>query len=214
VAFLFMAGRITSITVQKRNSNRLAIEINGSFAFGLDRLVAAWLNVGQYLSDEEIARLNQKDTEEVLYQDAVRLIGYQARSKMEITNRLEQKGYSLDQILTVVERLEQDHLIDDREYAHNWSENRSQLHPRSHWMVEHEIRKKGIDPEIAAEAVATLKDDRSLALDAGRKSLRRWQGLNQPDFLKKCTSFLARRGFKYDVIRAVLPDLWNELQSL
>lgn len=209
-----MTGRITSITVQKRNPNRLNIEINGSFAFGLDRMVAAWLQIGQYLSDEELESLKQKDTDEVLYQSAIRLISYRFRSKTELTNRLIQKGYSADQVDQVMERLEQAHLIDDHKFAESWVDDRSLFHPRSKRLLAVEMRGKGIASDIVAEVIENVKSEESLALDAGKKALRRWQELEEKDFHKKGTDFLARRGFSYSVIRAVLPDLWNELQDL
>jgi SOS response regulatory protein OraA/RecX len=33
------------------------------------------------------------------------------------------------------------------------------------------------------------------------------------DFRKKMIGFLARRGFNYDTISAVIPKLWNELHG-
>ena len=209
-----MAGRITSISVQKRNPTRLNVEINGSFALGLDRLVAAWLQIGQYVSDEEIAELKQKDTDEVLYQTAIRLIDYRLRSKAELQQRLIRKGYSIDQIQQVIERLEYSQLIDDRKFAEQWVDDRSLFHPRSRSLMSMEMRSKGIPSEIVQDVIETARNDESLAMDAGKKVLRRWQGLQTKEFNKSCTNFLARRGFSYDVIRAVLPDLWKEMQDL
>jgi regulatory protein len=209
-----MAGRITLISVQKRNQNRLNVEINGNFALGLDRMIAAWLRTGQYLSDEEIASLKKRDSDEVLYQSAVHLISYKSRTKTELMERLIEKGYSQDQVQIVLDRLEESHLIDDRGYAERWVEDRSVLHPRSHRLMATEMRRKGIASEIALEALEGIKEDSALALEAGRKSLRRWQGLNEQDFKKKCADFLARRGFNYSVIRSILPDLWASLKDL
>jgi regulatory protein len=209
-----MAGRITLISVQKRNPNRLNVEINGSFALGLDRMIAAWLHIGQYLNDEDIARLKKRDIDEVLYQSAVHLISYKSRTKTELMERLVEKGYSRDEVQAVLDRLEQNHLIDDRGYAERWVEDRSLFHPRSHKLMALEMRRKGIASEIASEALAGIREDFTLALEAGRKSLRRWQGLDEQEFNKKCADFLARRGFSYTVIRTVLPDLWANLKDL
>lgn len=190
------------------------IEVNGSFALGLDRMTAAWLRIGQFLSDEEIASLKQKDTEESLFQSAMRLLDRRPRTRAELAGRLRDKGYTEEQIEVVVARLEQSDLVNDRRFAESWSQDRSQFHPRSRRMISMELRQKGVAPEVAAEVVHEIQDDHVLALEAGRKALRRWQGLPYPDFMKKCTDYLARRGFGYGVIRAVLPDLWKELQDL
>ncbi len=209
-----MAGRITSITVQKRNKNRLNIEVNGSFAFGIDRLVGAWLQIGQYLSDEEMDALKQKDTNEVLYQAAIRLISYRFRSKAELAERLIGKGYSSSQVETVLDRLEQNDLINDRKFAESWVEDRLAFHPRSKRLMAMEMKHKGIPAEVISDTTAIVKDEKPLAYQAGEKALRRWLGVEESEFYKKCSAYLSRRGFTYSIIRAVLPDLWNELRDL
>ena len=49
-----MDQKITALKAQKRNPNRINVYLDGIFAFGLARVVAAWLQVGQTLSDEKI----------------------------------------------------------------------------------------------------------------------------------------------------------------
>ncbi len=77
-----------------------------------------------------------------------------------------------------------------------------------------EMRQKGIDPEIITGTLEKVADDEQLAMDAGKKVLRRWQGLDQEKFRNKCVAFLARRGFAYGTIQQILPVLWSELQQL
>ena len=48
---------ITAIKLQRRNHQRVNIYLNGQFAFGLARIVAAWLQVGQNISHEKIEQL-------------------------------------------------------------------------------------------------------------------------------------------------------------
>lgn len=212
-SFCYMAGILTGITVQKRNPNRLNIEINGSFAFGLDRLTAAWLQVGQSLSDEQIDELVQKDTQEVLYQAAIRLISWRYRSKKELVQRLIRKGYELQNIEMVVERLSVAGLLDDEKFAKDWVTDRSEFHPRSQRMLAMEMQQKGITPDIISDVMKDVNSDESLALVAGQKAIRRWQGLSLQEFTKKSSDYLARRGFNYETVRAVVPILWREQQE-
>jgi regulatory protein len=209
-----MAGIVTGISVQKRNPNRLNIEINGSFGFGLDRMVAAWLQIGQQLNDEQIAELVTKDTQEVLYQAALRLISWRYRSKKELVQRLMRKGYELQNIDIVIERLTAAGLLDDEKFAQNWVTDRSEFHPRSKRLLSVEMLQKGITPEVITGAIKSVSSDEDLARAAGRKVIRRWQGLGQQEFSKKCSDYLARRGFGYSLIRTVIPVLWSELQDL
>ena len=50
-------AKITGLKLQKRNNDRVNVYLDGEFAFGLSRIVAAWLRTGQELSDEKIAEL-------------------------------------------------------------------------------------------------------------------------------------------------------------
>ena len=47
-------ARITAIEPQKRDPDRVNIHLEGEYAFSLARIVAAWLQVGQDLSEEKI----------------------------------------------------------------------------------------------------------------------------------------------------------------
>ena len=53
-----MNQKITALKAQKRNPNRVNVYLDGNFAFGVARIVAAWLNIGQELSPEKVASLH------------------------------------------------------------------------------------------------------------------------------------------------------------
>ncbi len=118
--YLDMSGTITKITVQKKNPNRLTIELDGEFGFGVDRLVGAWLRTGDELSDRQIQELIKKDTLEAAYLTAIRFLSYRLRSRKELEIRLSQKGYSPEQVEEVVARLIDERLVDDARFAESW----------------------------------------------------------------------------------------------
>src|SRR5210317_1123984 len=68
--------KITALTIQKRNPNRVNVHLDGEFAFGLARITAAWLRVGQELTPEKIALLKEEDAAEVALQRAFRFLSY------------------------------------------------------------------------------------------------------------------------------------------
>ena len=121
-----MAHKVTALTPQKRNRQRVNVYLDGEFAFGLQRIVAAWLQVGQEISDEKIAQLQAGDALEVAYQRAIRLLGYRPRTEQEIRQNLGQHGIAEESIDVVVNRLLKSGLVDDTRFAQNWIENRSE----------------------------------------------------------------------------------------
>ena len=84
---------ISAIKVQKRNPQRVSIDLDGEYAFGLSRLTAAWLKIGDVLSEERIAALQQEDALEIAYQRALRLINHRPRSEKEIRQKLAEKDF-------------------------------------------------------------------------------------------------------------------------
>lgn len=201
--------KITAIEVQKRSPNRVNIHLDGEFAFGLARIVAAWLRVGQELSDEKIEQLQAEDARERAYQQAMLFLSYRARSEAEIRQNLRKHEIPQAVIEQTLERLRQDGLANDNQFARAWVENRSAFRPRSRRLMAMELRQKGLGEEAVASAVQGV-DDETLAYEAARKRIARYAGLEWNDFRKKLSDFLARRGFAYSVIAPVVTRLWNE----
>ena len=83
-----MKHKITALKRQKRNPNRVNIYLDGKFAFGLSRIVAGWLEVGQELDDEKISSLQVEDELEVAYQRALKFISHRIRTENEIRRNL------------------------------------------------------------------------------------------------------------------------------
>lgn len=205
-----MARKITALKVQKSNPYRVNVYLNGEFAFGLARILAAWLEVGQELADEKITQLLEQDAIETAYQLGLKLIGYRMRTSKEIEEHLRKKGIPDRVIACVRERLEQSGLLDDDRFASNWIENRSEFRPRSHRLISWELRRKGVDESIIRQAIENATPEEVLAYRAGLKYLRRYSQLEKEEFRRKLSGFLARRGFNYEVIKPVVDQLWNE----
>jgi len=207
-----MDRQITNITAQQRNPNRVNIFLDGSFAFSLDRLNAAWLKKGQQLSEAEIDRLLSKDEFTVALTKALRFLGYRPRSRQEMERYLQGKGYENSLIRAVLERLEADKLLNDSEFASQWIENRQVFRPRSQRMMKMELRRKGLSDGVIEDAFLKAGlQELELALAAGRKLMGHYQKLKPLEFRRKLAAALQRRGFSYDTVKECLNQLQPEL---
>jgi len=201
--------KITAIEVQKRTPNRVNIHLDGEFAFGLARIVAAWLRVGQELSEEKIEQLQAEEARERAFQQAMLFLSYRARSESEIRQNLRKHEVPEPVIEQTLERLKQAGLANDDKFARAWVENRSALRPRSRRMMAMELRQKGLDAEAISSATESV-DDEALAYEAAQKRVPRLKNLEWNEFRKKLSDFLGRRGFSYSVIAPVVTRIWNE----
>ncbi|RJP53132.1 MAG: hypothetical protein C4583_05300 [Anaerolineaceae bacterium] len=201
--------KITAIEVQKKNPKRVNIHLDGEFAFGLDRFVAAWLVVGQTLDEEKIARLQAEDAQEKAYRQALLFLGVRARSEREVRKNLEKHEMPPAVIEQTIERLREEHLLNDGQFAQDWVTNRSEFRPRSRRALIVELKQKGL-AEADIRSATEAMDEEALAYAAAEKRVRRLEGLEWNDFRKKLGDFLARRGFAYDVVAPTVKRLWSE----
>jgi regulatory protein len=205
-----MSGTITALKAQERSKDRVNIYLDGQFAFGLALIHALWLRVGQRLSDEEIAALQEADTLEKAKQRALGLISYRPRSVMEVHRRLQRAGVDEKTIGEVVTSLQQAGLLDDASFSKSWVESRLEASPRSKRMIAWELRQKGVSESAIHASLGDVNDEES----AYRLAQKRWPRVAQLhpalERKRKLTEYLARHGFTYDVIENVIARLEQE----
>lgn len=206
---LSTGGKITAIRLQAKDSSRVNVHLDDSFAFGLAKILAVSLKRGQDLTDEAIAELQRRDEEERAYQQACRWIARRPRSEAELVKYFERKQVGSSAQAGAMHRLHQAGLVDDRAFAQAWVENRMAFRPRSAWALRVELKQKGVDSADIDAALSTF-DERGAALLAARKAARRWQQADQPLFQKRVGEYLRRRGFHLPIIRAVVEQVWCE----
>jgi regulatory protein len=201
-----MAGKITALRFQKRNKERVNVYIDDRFAFGLAALEAARLRVGQMLSDDDIAQLQIHDEVERAYERALNFLSYRPRSEAEVRRNLRKKDVEDEIVEVVVERLTRAGLLDDREFARYWVENRLQFNPRGARALRHELREKGISDAIIADALVDL-DEEAAARQVAESGARRLAHLEARDFRRRLGAYMARRGFSYAVIEPLVEEM-------
>jgi regulatory protein len=211
--FVEPMGKITALKVQKRNPNRVNVYLDNEFAFGLARIIAAWLHLGQELSADKIASLQSQDAGEVAYQKALHFISYRPRSEVEVRKKLAESGAETEIIESVMARLQAAQLVGDEKFAHEWIDNRSTFRPRSHRMLRYELHQKGVGEVFIQQALAEAEDEPDLAYQAGSQYARRLAELDWELFRKRLSGFLGRRGFSYGTIAPVVRKIWEENHS-
>lgn len=211
-AALKMDHTITALKLQKRNRQRVNVYLDGEFAFGLSRIVAAWLAVDQQVSDEKIAQLQDQDAHETAYQQALKFLNYRQRSQAELRRNLLAHQVPESIVASVLQRLQQNGLINDRSFATNWVENRLEFHPRGKRALVMELRQRGLDDEAIEQAVEEVDEER-MAYEAAIKQQRKLDTTEWQLFRQKMTNFLLRRGFNFDVINPVVRRVWEEKQA-
>jgi regulatory protein len=208
-----MDHKISALRVQKKNPNRINVFLDGEFAFGISRIVGAWLHSGQVLDDDEILAMKHQDTEEVALQKALAVLSYRPRSEYEVQKKLTDGGYDDEIIQSVIGRLRANGLLEDRSFARTWVENRTVFRPRSRRLMAFELHQKGVSDEVVQETLAETVEDETLAYEAARLQARKLADLDWVEFRKKLNGFLGRRGFNFETADHAVHQVWDELNE-
>lgn len=207
------AGIITSVEAQAKTRRHLGGRVNvfvgGKFSFAVDASLAArrGLEPGRRLDTEELAALLQEDGDAKAYARALHFLGYRIRSAQEIRTRLKRDEWPEEVIERVIERLQNEKLVDDASFAATWVENRSLYRPRGGRMLKQELRQKGVGREEIEAALPDSEMEVVNAIEALRPKLRLWEKLESRERERKIIEWLQRRGFSYATARAALREM-------
>lgn len=200
---------ITAIETQKRRPDRVNIDLDGEYAFGLPAILAVGLRVGARLDADQVAALESRDAEEGAYQRALKLLGRRERSESELRTYLLKHKIPEDIVERTLKRLRDHQHTDDAAFARAWVENRNTFRPRGRRALAWELNRKGVSTEVAAQALGQI-DESALAVEAGFKKARQLPAAAWPEFRTKVSAYLARRGFPTDVITPTVSRLWSD----
>jgi len=96
-------------------------------------------------------------------------------------------------------------LLDDREFARYWVDNRARFNPRGLRGLRHELRQKGISRDIIDDVLTTF-DVHAAAERVAEAGARRLSRAEPRDFRRKLQAYMARRGFSYGVIKPLVQE--------
>jgi regulatory protein len=204
-------AKVTALKMQAKNKNRVNVYLDGEFSFGLVKIEAARLRLGQELSGSAIAALKSADEAEVNYERALRFLSYRPRSEAEIRRYLQKRAAPEVQSEAIVDRLKRAGLVDDTSFAGMWVENRATFKPKAKRALKAELRAKGVPVKEIEAAVAAVDEPaaaRQLAEARAPRLLR--LKLSKQEFKKKLGEFLARRGFDYETISEAVEAVWQD----
>lgn len=140
---------------------------------------------------------------------AYRLLAVRDRSEDELRARLRIKGYGKRRIDEVIESLKGKGYIDDNRFAKDWIKNRSLSNQKGAFAIRDELLKKGIDKALIEDI---MKDEGGYNEYEAAKALaaKKIESLGDADGVKikkSVYSYLARRGFSFDVINEIVDGL-------
>lgn len=145
------------------------------------------------------------------YEAALTSLDFCARTAKEVERTLLRKGYVPVVAVSVMERLRENGLIDDRQLAARIAESNANK-AVGVYALKRKLRSKGISDDDAADALDCFDDMQQeiAAKAAAEKLYRRYSGLPTREARAKLSQALARRGFSWDAVRAAVDALLSD----
>jgi regulatory protein len=206
--------KITSISIQKKDKNRINVMVDGKYRFSLDvfQLVDLGIKVGADYTDEQLTNLEQESQFGKVYSRALEYSLMRPHSAREVRDYLYRKtrptrtktgevrpGVATEVTTRVFERLVEKGYVDDEKFARYWVDNRSLRKGASKRKLSSELSAKGIERSIIdrllSESERTDESELQKIIEKKRSKY--------PDD-QKFMLYLARQGFSYDDIKSAL----------
>ncbi len=135
------------------------------------------------------------------------------KSRSQLEQALRRKGCPDDVAATVLDRFEEVGLVDDEAYAQMLVRSKQSGRGLARRALQHELRAKGVDDEIARGVLDTIEpdDEREIARGLVEKKLRSMHGLDRQVQVRRLSGLLARKGYGAEVSRQVITEALDAL---
>ncbi len=149
------------------------------------------------------------DDFENAYRIALSYIDYAPRTGEEVRRRLARSRFDAESIQAVITALERIGLVNDEQFSRDWVESRNRARGYGRTRLIAELRRKGIEPEQAEEAVETLDAEHEFetAMAVAQKRPEALQP-GDPAARRRLTAYLQRRGYNWEIIEQVFARIF------
>lgn len=141
---------------------------------------------------------------------ALRYLGQRSHSAHELQSKLARRGFTEEEIDQTMQRLDDAGLLDDEQFADEYSESLFGSKNLSSREVARRLKQRGVSQLIieATLAGSALRDyDRALVV--GKKKCQQMADLPEEVQLRRLLAYLSRRGFTESICYAV----WREMRD-
>ncbi|MBP9128299.1 MAG: regulatory protein RecX [Elusimicrobia bacterium] len=129
---------------------------------------------------------------------ALKLLSFRARSESELSDRLGQKGFSPEVLASVLVRLRELGLVNDKNLAQDLVDIQRRSGRGDH-RIRHELKKRGLSSnEVTRVMAETSQPENDRAWDCLQKRASRVKGLDRDRAYRRLHGYLIRQGFGID----------------
>src|SRR6266436_1877546 len=166
-----------------------------------------------FYSYSMFSKPRQLETEEELYDVAVRALMRRAHSVHEMKKKLERRSDNKLLVQLVMARLKENGIIDDARYAKQFARQRTESRKQGKFRIARDLRGRGIPDrhiDAALEETAKTTDEGAMVRQRIERKLRSYRGELDEKKMASMYRSLLRAGFSADVVRRELKAVTRE----
>jgi regulatory protein len=155
----------------------------------------------------------QLETEEELYEVAVRALMRRAHSVHEMKKKLDRRSQNKLLVQVVMARLKENGQIDDAKYAKQFARQRTEGRKQGKFRISRDLRARGVPDrhiEAALKESAEQNDEGAMVRVRIERKLRSYRGEIDEKKMASTYASLLRAGFSADVVRRELKAILKE----
>jgi regulatory protein len=159
------------------------------------------------------SRPRKLDTEEELYDVALRALTRRAHSVHEMKQKLARRTDNELLVRVVMARLKENGQLDDERFAQQFTRNRTQSRKQGKFRIARELRSRGVPNRhinSALEGSATQTEQGEMVRQRIERKLKSYRGEIDGKRISSIYGSLLRAGFPSDLIRTELKKLTAE----
>ncbi|MDY3705369.1 recombination regulator RecX [Vagococcus lutrae] len=194
---------------KKPNRYKVLFDSGVSLRVSEDVLVRHRLLKGTTLDTEALQQLRHDTAIDEGYQRSLHYLSYQLRSEAEVKRYLRDHEIAEDAISDIMGKLKELKLIDDTQYAESYVRTQMRMGDKGPQVVLQQLRKRGIAPDCAEEALSLYDTETALenAAKLAEKAFRRYRKDSFQHQQQKVLKHLVTKGFSFDVGQAAIDVL-------
>lgn len=198
--------KITEISPQKKQKNRLNVFVDGEFSFGIDEFDLAMLKLkeGMEISESEIASIKEKVILSKAKDYSLSLVARRFYTEKGIKRKLFDKGYDEDTVNSAVAFLKEYNYIDDNLYARKYIDECVNLKKYGRTKIKMSLIEKGVDADIISKAMSEFDFDEIESNLLSELVAKKLGGNFEYKNILKVKRFFVSKGYDYSLVDSAI----------
>lgn len=200
-------SKVTAITPQKKNADRVNLYLDGKFFCSLSTIVVAQqrLEEGSEVDAAKLDKIIFESDKRYAFDYALGYISKYVATQKKVSDKLYEKGFGKAVVEYTIQKLSDYGYVDDAEYAKQYVLTCKNV--KGARRMREDLKSRGVQEKHIDEALKDL-DNRESALVLAQKHST-GKDLSDQNYVGKLVRYLQYRGFDWDIISWCLSQLKN-----